>query len=207
MVEKACEWLDENATKYESGTEMGLGKPWKPDWTSFELKYIIYYESNGVCFDDVMCTNTILAFPTIEMRDAFYEAFKELIEECKKIFVDMELKWNADKFGVEIKTDDEHFVISAKPSMTMSWDDAMRYFKDDTEWKLPTTEQLRLLAANLDEINSIIKANNGYELFGWLWSCEIKGERCAWYVSMNGGNAYGLDRYDFYYVRAVSALN
>lgn len=118
----------------------------------------------------------------------------------------MELKWNADKFGVEIKTDDEHFVISAKPSMIMSWDDAMRYFKDDTEWKLPTTKQLRLVADNLDEINSIIKANNGYELFGWLWSCKIQGEWFAWVVSMHSGGT-SLDYRDFSgYVRAVSAL-
>ena len=26
-----------------------------------------------------------LAFPTEEMRDAFYENFKELIEECKEL--------------------------------------------------------------------------------------------------------------------------
>ena len=64
---------------------MGLGKPWKPDWTSFEPKYIIYYESNGICFDDVMSTNTLFAFPTEEMRDAFYECFKEEIEFCKEL--------------------------------------------------------------------------------------------------------------------------
>jgi hypothetical protein len=29
-------------------------------------------------------SNIILAFPTEEMRDAFYENFKELIEECKE---------------------------------------------------------------------------------------------------------------------------
>jgi hypothetical protein len=28
--------------------------------------------------------NRILVFPTEEMRDAFYENFKDLIEKCKK---------------------------------------------------------------------------------------------------------------------------
>lgn len=118
----------------------------------------------------------------------------------------MELKWNADKFGVEIKTDDEHFVISAKPSMVMTWDDAMRYFKDDTEWKQPTVNQLQLVADNVDKINSIIRANNGYELFGWLWSCEIQGEWCAWSVNMTNGYTGSYPRYYLHYVRAVSAL-
>jgi len=30
-------------------------------------------------------TNKILVFPTVEMRDAFYENFNELIEKCKKL--------------------------------------------------------------------------------------------------------------------------
>ena len=30
-------------------------------------------------------TNKILVFPTIEMRDAFYDNFKELIENCKEL--------------------------------------------------------------------------------------------------------------------------
>ena len=29
--------------------------------------------------------NSILVFPTKEMRDAFYENFKDLIEECKEL--------------------------------------------------------------------------------------------------------------------------
>ena len=30
-------------------------------------------------------SNTILAFPTKEMRDAFYENFEDLIENCKEL--------------------------------------------------------------------------------------------------------------------------
>ena len=42
------------------------------------------------------------------------------------------IKWNADLFGVEIQTGDEHFVISAQPSMVMTWNDAARYFVSTT---------------------------------------------------------------------------
>ena len=68
-----------------SGEQMGLGKPWKPDWNTNELKYIIYYENDRLWFNDEISRNTILAFPTEEMRDAFYENFKNLIEQCKEL--------------------------------------------------------------------------------------------------------------------------
>ena len=67
------------------GDEMGLGKPWEPDWNTSELKYIIYYENDKLWFNDEISRNTILAFPTEEMRDAFYENFKELIETVKEL--------------------------------------------------------------------------------------------------------------------------
>lgn len=69
-----------------AGEQMGLDKPWKPDWKNRELKkYCIYYETGiiqkGIC----VYHNSILAFPTEEMRDAFYDNFKDLIEKCKEL--------------------------------------------------------------------------------------------------------------------------
>ena len=66
---------------------MGLGKPWKPDWSDKnELKYCIENIYNkGIHYDVLVHTQKILAFPTYEMRDAFYENFKELIEQCKEL--------------------------------------------------------------------------------------------------------------------------
>jgi hypothetical protein len=69
------------------GEEMGLGKPWELSiGTSF---YYIYYNRtlNTIKKDyaDDIHGNLILAFPTEEMRDAFYEAFKDLIEKCKEL--------------------------------------------------------------------------------------------------------------------------
>ena len=68
------------------GEEMGLGKPWEPNWTNLDqLKYCIWVDVG----EFVTMTNVrgqhILAFPTEEMRDAFYENFKELIESCKEL--------------------------------------------------------------------------------------------------------------------------
>ena len=69
-----------------AGEEMGLGKPWEPDWR--EARYIIYRNQDNIIGGyrekgDV--EHHIFEFPTKEMRDAFYENFKEEIEICKEL--------------------------------------------------------------------------------------------------------------------------
>ena len=70
-----------------AGEEMGLNKPWEPDWCDYTTKYCILYspQYRGICKRQYDGIKHILAFPTEEMRDAFYENFKELIEECKEL--------------------------------------------------------------------------------------------------------------------------
>lgn len=68
-----------------AGEEMGLGKPWEPNWTTFEgMPAIFRFRYNIVC-DSVKNQHCLLVFPTEEMRDAFYENFKDLIEQCKEL--------------------------------------------------------------------------------------------------------------------------
>ena len=71
-----------------AGEEMGLGKDlsWVPDWMCVDRLYAILYRYHYICKAEVNGgTSCILAFPTVEMRDAFYENFKGLIEECKEL--------------------------------------------------------------------------------------------------------------------------
>lgn len=69
-----------------AGEELGLGKPWEPDWINQELpKYCIAGVGSQIKTAERYIVNTILAFPTFEMRDTFYKNFKELIEECKEL--------------------------------------------------------------------------------------------------------------------------
>lgn len=117
------------------------------------------------------------------------------------------IEWDANYNGVHIKTDTGlSLIVSGQPSMVMSWHDAVRFYKDNKVWQLPTREHLQLIAARIDEINAIIRANGGYEIRGWHWTADEYDEFCAWSVSMNygfaGNNAKSLD----YYVRAVSAF-
>ena len=74
-----------------TGEQMGLGKPWQPDYheKSYEqgspIKYVIYYTGTYITKERKCTPSYILAFPTEEMRDAFFENFKELIEICKEL--------------------------------------------------------------------------------------------------------------------------
>jgi hypothetical protein len=72
-----------------AGEEMGLGKPWEPDFGKtvlFDITFY-FYQDNFVLHKGEYSSsdNCILVFPTEEIRDAFYENFKDLIEECKKL--------------------------------------------------------------------------------------------------------------------------
>jgi hypothetical protein len=67
-----------------AGEQMGLGKPWVTDWNQNTEKYVIYPYQYLFSIDKENYRNTVLAFPTKEMRDAFYESFKDFIEECKE---------------------------------------------------------------------------------------------------------------------------
>ncbi len=59
---------------------------WKPDWKKNREKYCIYsWEGNVVPKGISALGNHIIAFPTPEVRDQFYVAFKDLIEEAKEL--------------------------------------------------------------------------------------------------------------------------
>ncbi len=69
-----------------AGEELGLDKPWEPDWNSLDKKYNIYNYRGDIKYDYfTVIDRCLLVFPTEEMRDAFYENFKDLIEQCKEL--------------------------------------------------------------------------------------------------------------------------
>ena len=66
-----------------AGEQMGLDKPWKPDMSKDEFSYAISYQYGHIQKNEIRYKNTILAFPTEEMRDAFKENFDGDIDACK----------------------------------------------------------------------------------------------------------------------------
>ena len=59
---------------------------WKPDWKDTDtIKSVIRYCAGDVVMDESYQLNAILAFPTPKVRNQFYGAFKNLIEEAKEL--------------------------------------------------------------------------------------------------------------------------
>ena len=72
-----------------AGEELGLNKSWEPKFGKcvlFDITFY-FYQDNFVLHKGEYSSsdNCILAFPSEEMRDAFYENFKDLIEQCKEL--------------------------------------------------------------------------------------------------------------------------
>ena len=69
-----------------AGEEMGLGKPWEID-PHKPCYFIAHLRTGGIIKKLCGCVNgnANFAFPTEAMRDAFYENFKEEIENCKEL--------------------------------------------------------------------------------------------------------------------------
>ena len=68
-----------------AGEEMGLGKPWEPDYLSDDYRYCIVSDFGKIIKNAYKKgENHIFAFPTAEMRDAFYENFDPDLEICKE---------------------------------------------------------------------------------------------------------------------------
>lgn len=117
------------------------------------------------------------------------------------------IQWDANYNGVHILTDTGlSLIVSGQPSMVMSWHDAVRFYKDNKVWQLPTREHLKLIAEHIDEVNALIKANGGYEIRGWHWTADEYGEFCAWLVYLGSGNTTSYLKNLNSYVRAVSAF-
>ena len=65
--------------------EMGLDGPWEPDWNDTSIKYCLERDFDAIDKNISNHKGRTFAFPTVEMRDAFYENFKELIESYKEL--------------------------------------------------------------------------------------------------------------------------
>ena len=68
-----------------AGEQMGLGNSWKYDMSKDEFNYAISYQYGCIEKNEIRHKNAILVFPIKELRDAFYENFKDLIEQCKEL--------------------------------------------------------------------------------------------------------------------------
>lgn len=66
------------------GDEMGLGKPWVPDWNDTSIKYCLERDFDAIDKNVSNHKGRTFAFPTPEMRDTFKENFYPDLEICKE---------------------------------------------------------------------------------------------------------------------------
>ena len=79
-------YICRNAYWKIAGEQMGLGEPWEPDWCNEnKLKYCIECSFGTIDKTVSIVNGCFLAFPTKEMRDVFFDNFKDLIEQCKEL--------------------------------------------------------------------------------------------------------------------------
>lgn len=113
------------------------------------------------------------------------------------------------EFGVvfAVTTDGQHGKAVSVSQTGCSWDIAKIWCANlGPAWRLPTTDELRIINRNKTVIDSALEAN-GYKILGdWYWSSESYDEFCAWSVTMNDGYNYLNFKYYYYYVRAVAAF-
>ena len=67
--------------------QMGLEKTWEPNYISLVNNeyFTIHTFNNEITKSGTSHRNAILSFPTEELRDIFFENFKDLIEHCKNL--------------------------------------------------------------------------------------------------------------------------
>ena len=68
-----------------AGKDLGLNKRWEPSYANGFCSYAIIRHTGHIRKSRPCANSVLLEFPTEEMRDAFYENFKDLIEECKEL--------------------------------------------------------------------------------------------------------------------------
>lgn len=62
-----------------------MADDWKPDWNEETDKFTISNKCNKIYLNNTAWHAEVLSFPTAEMRDKFYDNFKELINEVKEL--------------------------------------------------------------------------------------------------------------------------
>lgn len=59
---------------------------WVPDWSDYNVKYIISFKEDEIVTDFFKRSNYFLSFQDEKTRDLFFENFRELIEKAKPLF-------------------------------------------------------------------------------------------------------------------------
>lgn len=81
------------------------------------------------------------------------------------------ISWNNSYYGVNLKSGNRHFVISAMPNMVGRLDAAVKCCETMGNWRLPTFREIELIVANISQVNALMEQNGGHriDLESVLW--------------------------------------
>lgn len=127
--------------------------------------------------------------------------------ECIRFKPKPQVYWSDEHKAVVVEDGDISFMIDTTPSYAMSWNDANRFFRDSIHWRLPTLDELRLIAKHLPQINNILSQAGGFKIFGLLWSSSNGCDStCALTLDVNYNIKDARPVSTIAYARAVSEL-
>ena len=102
------------------------------------------------------------------------------------------ISWNHSRYGVELRSGNRHFVISAMPNMVGRLDTAVKCCETMGNWRLPTFRETELIVANISQVNALMEQNGGHriDLESVLWLDGDYGP--SWSLKTNEGLCYIL---------------
>lgn len=126
------------------------------------------------------------------------------------------VSWNYSHYGVELKSGNRHFVISAMPNMVGRLDAAVKCCETMGNWRLPTFREIELIAANISQVNALMEQNGGHplDLESVLWldgdyghSSALKTDEGLCYILQYRQDtlSWWWNRREFRLVRSVSS--
>ena len=126
------------------------------------------------------------------------------------------VSWNYSHYGVEMKSGNRHFVISAMPNMVGRLDAAVKCCETMGNWRLPTFREIELIAANISQVNALMEQNGGHpiDLESVLWldgdyghSSALKTDEGLCYILQYRQDtlSWWWNRREFRLVRSVSS--
>ena len=126
------------------------------------------------------------------------------------------VSWNYSHYGVELKSGNRHFVISAMPNMVGRLDAAVKCCETMGNWRLPTFREIELIAANISQVNALMEHNGGHpiDLESVLWldgdyghSSALKTDEGLCYILQYRQDtlSWWWNRREFRLVRSVSS--
>lgn len=127
--------------------------------------------------------------------------------ECIRFKPKPQVYWSVEHKAVVVEDGDISFMIDTTPSYAMSWNDANRFYNNFIHWRLPTLEELKLIAKHLPQINNILSQAGGFKIFGLLWSSSNGCDStCALTLDVNYNVKDARPVSTIAYARAVSEL-